>query len=170
MIQNIDSTQFPHIYDVTLAVHPRDGGPATVSSILMGRKTVAEVYIRKYNAADVPKDDKGSAQFLMDVYQSKDKLIDNYALTGKFSKDGDFPDFPLISLPPRIYSLINTVCLNFLIVPAVFGQIGAFAFSGSAWQFALALLIVICMYVGLRKFIGLTKISKASSYGGKKQN
>ena len=51
----MDSTKFPTIYDVTLAVHPRDGGPATISSILLGRKTVAEAYIRKYNLADVPK-------------------------------------------------------------------------------------------------------------------
>ena len=51
----MDSTKFPTIYDVTLAVHPRDGGPATISSILLGRKTVAEAYIRKYNMANVPK-------------------------------------------------------------------------------------------------------------------
>ena len=55
VIKNMDSTKFPTIYDVTLAVHPRDGGPATISSILLGRKTVAEAYIRKYNLSDVPK-------------------------------------------------------------------------------------------------------------------
>ena len=167
MIENLDCEKIPHIYDVTLAVHPHDGGPATLSSILFGRKTVAEVYIRKYETAKVPKGK--SAECLMDIYTSKDALIDNYQLTKKFGGK-NFPTFdPPLILPRRIYSLINTICLNFIIVPAVFGQIGALAFSGSFWQFALALTLVIFMYVGLGKFIGLTKISKASSYGKKSQ-
>ena len=53
-------------------------------------------------------------------------------------------------------------------IPFVFGQIGASAVSGSMIQFGIVLFVVIGMYVALRKFIGLTKISKASSYGNKK--
>ena len=55
MIKNMDSAKFPTIYDVTLAVNQRDSGPATISSILLGRKTVAEAYIRKFELKDVPK-------------------------------------------------------------------------------------------------------------------
>ena len=165
VIENIDASKVPYIYDVTLAVHPRDGGPATVSSILVGRKTVAEVYIRRYAISQVPKDPKGSAQFLMDVYEAKDKLIDNFALSGRFESDAKQPLIPT----RRVFSLLNTLIWNVLIVPTVFGQIGVFAFSGSMWQFALALLGVIVMYIALRKFIGLTKISKASNYGNKKK-
>ena len=51
----MDSAKFPTIYDVTLAVNQRDSGPATISSILLGRKTVAEAYIRKFELKDVPK-------------------------------------------------------------------------------------------------------------------
>jgi len=168
VIKNMDSTKFPTIYDVTLAVHPRDGGPATISSILLGRKTVAEAYIRKYNLADVPKDFEGSAKFLMDVYKSKDELIDNYALTGKFSNE-KHEEFPLTVKPRRIYSLINTVCLNLLVVPAFLGHIGILAFSGSLVQLSLALVLVVILYIGLKKFIGLTKISKGSAYGQKQK-
>jgi len=169
VIKTTDGAKFPTIYDVTLAVHPRDGGPATISSVLLGRKTVAEAYIRKFNLNDVPKDADGSSKFLMDVYKSKDELIDNYALTGKFSNE-NFENFPMVVKPRRIYSLINTVCLNLLVVPAFLGHIGILAFSGSILQLTLALFLVIILYIGLKKFIGLTKISKASAYGGKKQN
>ena len=55
VIKNMDSAKFPTIYDVTLAVNQRDSGPATISSILLGRKTVAEAYIRKFELKDVPK-------------------------------------------------------------------------------------------------------------------
>ena len=167
VMENIDASKVPYIYDVTLAVHPKDGGPATIPNILVGRKFVGEVYIRRIDISQVPKDPKGSAQFLMELYESKDKLIDNFALTGKFEPGPKCQ--PLIP-PRRIYSLLNTIIWNVLIVPTVFGQIGVFAFSGSMWQFALALLGVIVMYIALRKFIGLTKISKGSSYGNKKKD
>ena len=65
VIENIDASKVPYIYDVTLAVHPKDGGPATIPNILVGRKTVAEVYIRRIDISQVPKDPKGSAQFLI---------------------------------------------------------------------------------------------------------
>ena len=68
----------------------------------------------------------------MDVYKSKDELIDNYALTGKFSNE-KHEEFPLTVKPRRIYSLINTVCLNLLVVPAFLGHIGILAFSGSSF-------------------------------------
>jgi len=167
VMENIDASKVPYIYDVTLAVHPKDGGPATIPNILVGRKFVGEVYIRRIDISQVPKDPKGSAQFLMELYESKDKLIDNFALTGQFEPGQKSQ--PLIP-PRRIYSLLNTIIWNVLIVPTVFGQIGVFAFSGSMWQFALALLGVIVMYIALRKFIGLTKISKGSSYGNKKKD
>lgn len=168
VIKNMDSAKFPTIYDVTLAVNQRDSGPATISSILLGRKTVAEAYIRKFELKDVPKDFEGSAKFLMDVYKSKDELIDNYALTGKFSGE-NFEEYPVVVKPRRIYSLINTVCLNLLVLPSFLGHIGILAFSGSLLQLTVALILVVILYGGLKKFIGLTKISKASAYGGKKQ-
>ena len=104
----------------------------------------------------------------MDVYKSKDELIDNYALTGKFSGE-NFEEFPVVVKPRRIYSLINTVCLNLLVLPSFVGHIGILAFSGSLLQLTVALVLVVILYGGLKKFIGLTKISKASAYGGKKQ-
>ena len=113
-------------------------------------------------------DFEGSAKFLMDVYKSKDELIDNYALTGKFSSE-KHEEFPLTVKPRRIYSLINTVCLNLLVVPAFLGHIGILAFSGSLVQLSLALVLVVILYIGLKKFIGLTKISKGSAYGQKQK-
>ena len=53
-------------------------------------------------------------------------------------------------------------------MPTVFGQIGAYAASGNLVQFSIALILVIAMYIALRKFIGLTKISKSTNYGLKK--
>ena len=95
-------------------------------------------------------------------------FIFSYARTGTFTQDNQFEDYKITVIPRRIYSLLNTIFWNILVIPFVFGQIGASAVSGSMIQFGIVLFIVIGMYVALRKFIGLTKISKASSYGNKK--
>merc|ERR1712086_763350 len=89
--------------------------------------------------------------------------------TGKFSSE-KHEEFPLTVKPRRIYSLINTVCLNLLVVPAFLGHIGILAFSGSLVQLSLALVLVVILYIGLKKFIGLTKISKGSAYGQNKSD
>jgi lysophosphatidic acid acyltransferase/lysophosphatidylinositol acyltransferase len=145
-----------------------------LSNILFGRKTVAEVFIRRFDILTIPKEPELSAKWLMDIYATKDALIDSYALSGSFTKElkpnQSISELPITVPNRRIYSLLNTLGLNLLVVPCVLGQIGAWAFSGSMWQFGLALVIVISMYVALKKFIGLTKISKASSYGNKKKD
>lgn len=169
VMQHLNKDKVKYVYDVTLAVHPRDGAPATMSNILLGRTTVGEVYIRRFSVDDVPKDSEGATKFLMKLYEDKDALIDSYARTGSFTKDTNFQTYPMTTIPRRVYSLLNTVALNLLIMPTVLAQIGSFAFSGSLWQFALAVLLVAGTYFALKKFIGLTKFSKASSYGKKKE-
>ncbi len=156
-----------------MQVNTREGGPATMSSILFGRKTVGECIVRRFDIASIPEDSEGASKFLMDLYADKDKLIDNYALTGSFfgndSSVENEQDFKLAKLGPRPFSLINTIVLNFAVIPSVMGKIGAYAFSGSILYFFLSFMVVLGMYVALRKFIGLTKISKGSSYGKKSQ-
>jgi len=168
IMEQIDRQVIPYVYDVTLAINSKDGGPATISSILLGRKTVGEIYIRRFDINEIPKTTDESAQFLMDVYKSKDALLDSYARTGNFTQDNQFEDYKITVIPRRIYSLLNTIFWNILVIPFVFGQIGASAVSGSMIQFGIVLFVVIGLYVALRKFIGLTKISKASNYGNKK--
>ena len=75
-MEQIDRQVIPYVYDVTLAINSKDGGPATISSILLGRKTVGEIYIRRFDINEIPKTTDESAQYLMDVYKSKDALLD----------------------------------------------------------------------------------------------
>ena len=48
----------------------------------MGRKTVGDIYLRRYKTSDIPKDDEGAQNFLMDVYKEKDELLGHYKETG----------------------------------------------------------------------------------------
>ena len=78
-----------------------------MSSILFGRKTVGEVYIRRFEVNEIPKSSEGSAEFLMDVYKAKDSLLDSYALTGSFTQENKFEEFPVTVMPRRIYRCPN---------------------------------------------------------------
>ena len=119
-MKHINSELIPYIYDVTCVVNSNDGGPATISNILMGRKTVGEVYIRRFKTDEIPNSSaEESAQFLMNIYKEKDALLDSYALTGSFTQENTFEQHPVTIFPRRIYSLLNTVFWNTLIIPCI---------------------------------------------------
>ena len=71
-----------YVYDATLGIHPTDGGEATLTNILMGKKTVGDIYLRRYKTTDIPKDEEGAQNFLMNVYKEKDDLLGHYKETG----------------------------------------------------------------------------------------
>ena len=77
-----------------MGIHPNDGGEATLTNILMGKKTVGDIYLRRYKTSDIPKDDEGAQKFIMNVYKEKDELLGYYKETGgaKFTEN-DVPVF-----------------------------------------------------------------------------
>jgi len=79
-----------------LGIHPTDGGPATLTNILMGRKTVGDIYLRRFKTSDIPKDEEGAQNFLMEVYKEKDELLGHYKESGgqKFTDD----DVPILKV------------------------------------------------------------------------
>ena len=120
VMKHIDPKLIPYIYDVTCVVNSNDGGPATISNLLMGRKTVGELYIRRFKTDEIPNSSADeSAQFLMNIYKDKDALLDSYALTGSFTQENTFQQHPVSMFPRRIYSLLNTVFWSTLIIPCI---------------------------------------------------
>ena len=47
----------------------------------MGKRTVGDIYLRRYKTCDIPKDEEGATNFLMDVYKEKDELLGRYKET-----------------------------------------------------------------------------------------
>jgi hypothetical protein len=79
-----------------LGIHPNDGGEATLTNILMGKKTVGDIYLRRYKTSEIPKDDEGAQNWIMNVYKEKDELLGYYKETGgaKFADE----DVPVIAV------------------------------------------------------------------------
>ena len=62
----------------------------------MGRKTVGDIYLRRFKTSDIPKDEEGAQNFLMEVYKEKDELLGHYKESGgqKFTDD----DVPILKV------------------------------------------------------------------------
>ena len=103
----------------------------------------------------------------MNVYKEKDELLGYYKETGgaKFSEE----DVPVIVLQKKIGVLLNTVILNLLICTPLMYKLCLMLLSGNNVEMCTAVSVVLALYLMMKKFIDLTKISKASKYGQKKQ-
>jgi hypothetical protein len=60
------------------------------------------------NGTNLVSDEKGLSAFMMNLYQDKDVLKDNFLTTGKFSSKGKFPVHKSIKLEHRIPVLVNS--------------------------------------------------------------
>ena len=54
-------------------------------------------------------DEKGLSDFLMDLYQEKDQLKENFLATGSFTAAGKFPVFQTLTLQHRLPVLVITL-------------------------------------------------------------
>jgi hypothetical protein len=93
------------LYDVTLAMSPTE--PCSVSSMLCGRKSVGHMYVRRYAIADLPTDDLGLSDFLMNLYKEKDELKENFLKTGSFSSKNKYRVHQKIELKPTMPVLVS---------------------------------------------------------------
>ena len=167
MLNRLDTNKISYVYDATLGIHPSDGGEATLTNILLGKKTVGDIYLRRYKTSDIPKDEEGAQNWLMNLYREKDELLGYYKETRgtKFSEN----DVPVITVPKTLGVLVNTVLLNLSICTPILYKLCLMLLSGNNFEMCVVISIVLALYVIMKKFIDLTKISKASKYGEKKQ-
>ncbi len=163
-IQQADPDKLRAVYDITVCIDENRGHEATLANILKGKKTVAEMFIRRIAVKDIPTEEPAASEWLMQLYREKDDLIENYKRLGTFTKEGEGAATKLI-LPARHHVLVNTLVLNAIVGYLLATLLWNLALYGSVAQVACAGAVVLTLYVGLRKMMGLTKFSKASAYG-----
>ena len=73
-------------------------------------------------------------------------------------------------MPRKIGVLLNTVILNLAICTPLIYKLCRMILSGNNSEMMIAVAVILALYVIMKKFIDLTKISKASKYGEKKSN
>lgn len=160
--------QFPAIYDVTVSFNTKEGVEPTLQNMLRGHKVMSEVYIRRHSMDDVPDGEEEASQYLHNLYQEKDKLLDSYINTGSFTKENNLPEQTGRLLPRRMWSLINMVGWASFVLSRILSFYYNLIASGSIMSLSLAMGIALLAYLILYKMIGLTKIDKGSQYGSTK--
>lgn len=110
----------PNIYDINLALEESEAKFANFNDLLRGRPVTAHLYIKRYHLKDIPDDEEAAAEWLQELFRTKDKMQES------FHKHGDFfTGMGLEKIEPKCYKptlacLINTVmwsagCLCFMI-------------------------------------------------------
>lgn len=159
---------FPAIYDVTVGFNTKLGSEPTLLNMLRGQKVVGEVYVRRIPLEEVPDDEEEAGNYLMELYRSKDQLLDSYMNTGDFTKENDLAKHEGKTLPRRAWSLLNMMGWAGLILTLILRFYYHILTTGSFLANVIALGIVVLAYIGLYKMIGLTRIDKGSKYGSTK--
>jgi hypothetical protein len=127
-----------------------------------GKSVFGDLYVKKIPTASLPTDDEGISQFLIDLFVEKDKKKQRYLETGTFIDDAE-----MLLHGPRPHTLLLMITLNTLVGVPLVWYLLSMVFSGSLFQAALAVVLVVGSQIGMSKCIDVTKVSKASDYGRK---
>lgn len=153
------------VYDITLSFKPTDKVEPTITNLLFGRKIQAHFYMKRIPLEQVPEDEEEATKFLHDMFVRKDKLQDSFYKTGDFFAESGIERVEPFTLKRAYFSLINTVIWYIVIlIPMVYYLIGLL-FSGELLYFSIGAGIISLFVLLLKKSIGMSKISKGSSYG-----
>ena len=96
-MSQLDPARISTVYDVTLVAGSENSAPPTLTSAIRGKETVANMYIRKFDLKDIPKDEEGSSAWLMKLFQvwksqgySSTKFCSETWWTNQNQKQGKF--------------------------------------------------------------------------------
>jgi len=162
-VSQLDSDRISYLYDVTLVAGGEGVAPPNLTSAICGKATRASMYIRRYQLADIPKDEEGSAAWLMNLFQEKDLLKESFLQTGCFSELSGLPKCELVQTKRRIYSAVVTCILQLCVLVPIIGLI---IFGSIITRLVIGVLLLLA-WLAMHKFLQLTKISDSSSYGAK---
>ncbi|XP_029450005.1 1-acyl-sn-glycerol-3-phosphate acyltransferase delta isoform X2 [Rhinatrema bivittatum] len=144
------------VYDSTLNF--RNNENPTLLGVLNGKKYHADLYVRRIPLEEVPEDEQECANWLHKLYQEKDAFQDDYYKTGVY------PGMPIVA-PQRPWTLLNWLFWASLLLYPLFQLLVNMISSGSSLTLASFALLIIAASVGVRRMIGVTEISKGSTYG-----
>lgn len=157
--------KFPAIYDVQIHFKPDNPVKPTITNLLLGKRVVGYMYIHRIPLEEVPEDDEAATEWLYKLYQKKDRLAESFMKTGDFFATSGVPRTDNFRLERRYYSFINTVFWAVVVlVPMLYYLVNLFL-SGSTIYFSIGVGILLLFYLLMHKTIGMSEISKSSSYG-----
>lgn len=155
----------PAVYDILLTFNDDDPIQPTMTSLMMGKSVTAHMYMRRIPMEEVPTSPADQEKFLRDMFKRKDKLRESFVQTGDFFAISGVPRIPPFSVDRRVHSLINMMTWAVVILCPMMYYLVSLLFSGTLLYFSIGATIIIFFMGLLYKTVGMSKISKGSTYG-----
>ena len=55
IIETLDTNRVKYVYDIALMMNTREGAEGKITNALMGKKMMADLYVRRIDTKDIPK-------------------------------------------------------------------------------------------------------------------
>lgn len=128
------------------------------------------MHVRRITYDQVPEDETQAAEWLQELFRQKDIMQESFHKHGDFFTGSNVTRKVPVKLQPRLQTLINMVAWNVLTVVPMTYYLLQLLITGEFMYFSIGASILTAFYGLMVKAIGMSKISKASSYGSEKKN
>lgn len=158
------------VLDIQLAISKDSPVKPTIFNILNGKPIVAHMHIRRIPMDTVPENEEQAAEWLQELFRQKDLMQDSFHNHGDFFTGSGITRKVPIKMQPRMQTLINMAAWNVATVVPISYCLVSLLVSGEIVYFSIGTSVLVAFYTLMVKAIGMSKISKASSYGSEKVN
>lgn len=159
----------PAVLDIQLAISKDSAVKPTIFNILNGKPITAHMCVRRIPTASLPENEEEAAAWLHELFREKDRMQDSFHRHGNFFTDSGIAERPLLTLHRRTSTLLNTVFWVAATLTPMLYYLMKLLFSGEILYFSIGAGIIFAFYMLMVKAIGMSKISKGSSYGAQQQ-
>lgn len=158
------------ILDIQLGISKDSPVKPTIFNILNGKSIESHMHVRRITFDQVPEDEEKAAEWLQELFRQKDIMQESFHKHGDFFTGSNIVRKVPIKLQPRLHTLINMVAWNVITVVPMTYYLIQLLVSGEIMYFSIGTSILVAFYGLMVRAIGMSKISKASSYGSEKKN
>ncbi|XP_055607718.1 1-acyl-sn-glycerol-3-phosphate acyltransferase gamma-like [Uranotaenia lowii] len=158
------------ILGIQLAISKDSPNKPSIFNILNGKPLIGHMHVHRIPTESLPEKEEEAAEWLQELFREKDQLQESFHTHGDFFTGSNVPRKVPIELKPRIHTLINMAAWNIITVVPIVYYLAQLLITGELISFSIAASILFAFHLLMVKAIGMSKISKASSYGSDKVN
>jgi len=142
------------LLDLT-CVQEDDSAEPTMASMFSGHRVHTRMFVREYEMAAVPKGEKESGEWLMNLFKEKD-AIKAAALAKDWDTLATLGIFTERVSPRRSWSVWWTAVTNIMVLSPLL----LLVLQGGMWTWAVTLVILSASWLGLTSMMSVSKIKK----------
>lgn len=155
----------PAILDIQLAFKKNDEVEPTIGNLLNGRGVTGYMHVRRIDMKSLPDKEEDAAEWMQEFFRFKDNLQESFHTHGDFFTGTGLTPIEPILQKPTIGTLGNLVFWAIVTLTPMLYYLIRLLFSGELMYFSFGASIILVFYILMQKAIGMSKISKGSSYG-----